>query len=123
MCLRLMGLCALASGLVLSPTPALGQCPPEVSLTELMSRASVDVIFVGTVANIERRASAETITFVVDWFWKGAVKKHARITRLIPTASVPATAAMLFELKGRYIVGAHHLSETVDLRGSEELFG
>jgi hypothetical protein len=52
--------------ILVNSSAVFGQCPRDVSMANLVSRRSVDVIFSGVVTNIEGTSLAETVSFSVE---------------------------------------------------------
>jgi hypothetical protein len=80
-------------------------------MAELMSRSASEVVFSGVVANIVKTDLAETVSFNVDWVWKGSVRTQTSIVRPVSVADVSGRQPMSFELKSRYVVVAHRLTD------------
>jgi TonB family protein len=112
---------------LLHSSAAVAQCPPAVPIAELLSRSSTEVVFGGVVANIDRTDLAETVTFSVDWVWKGSVRTSTSIVRPVRMADGSGLEPISFELKNRYVVAAHRLTDeerqNLRLSSAEEQLG
>src|ERR1043166_9684341 len=110
---RLWGVACLS---LFSTPDAFAQCGSGYVGLELMLRQkSVAIVFMGTVASVERAGSTESVTFDVDRSWKGAVKRRTTIYRPIPVnrrdAGIPigTGSPIVFDRGKRYVVIAHSL--------------
>ena len=94
------------------PAQLLAQCGAGyVGLNYLLSQDSVDVVFSGTVASVQRAGITETVTFDVDRVWKGSVDTRTAIYRRIPVAVRESEFhPTIFEDGHSYVVIAHRLS-------------
>lgn len=94
------------------PAPLLAQCGAGyLGLNYLLSQDSVDVVFSGTVASVQRAGVTETVTFDVDRVWKGSVNMRTAIYRRIPVANGASEFhPTIFENGHSYVVIAHRLS-------------
>src|SRR5689334_7470189 len=126
MALKMIPCCSIFCITLLNSAAASAQCPLG-PMAELLSRSSSEVAFSGVVASLDRTMVAETITFNVEWVWKGSVHTRTTIVRPVPISGGPPIEPIPFELKRRYVVAAHRLTagEQHDLRlsSSEEQLG
>jgi TonB family protein len=116
MALKMIQCCRIFCITLLNSAAAGAQCPLG-PMAELLSRSSSDVVFSGVVANLDRTMVAETVTFNVEWVWKGSVHRRTSIVRPVPISG-GRIEPIRFELKSRYVVAAHRLTagEEHDLR-------
>ena len=97
--------CAAALfGMLLSHEASATGCGHE-SLNRAISRDLSDVVFDGTVSNVQSVPAGEVVTFEVRQVWKGIVSKQFPIHNLrVSRALFP------FEQGQRYIVFAHRMT-------------
>ena len=82
------------------------------SLARAMARDLVDVVFDGTVLDVQDVLHGQVVDFEVRRVWKGSVSKQFAIYNAAhrPTTQIPVRWGLPFTQGQRYIVFAHRLT-------------
>jgi len=118
--LALAGLCAQPR--------ALAQCGSGyVGLNQLVAHPDLAVVFVGSVVSVEDfgAAPAQTVTFVVNRVWKGAVRERMVMYQMLPVGR--RGERRLFQPGKYFLVVAHRLNagerNALGITDNEDAFG